>query len=160
MPDWLIALEDNPVADAMRYWRWAYPAVNTGHILGIALLFGAIVPLDLRLIGLWRTIPIESLARVLVPVAATGLGLALATGPLLFLVDPLNYAGLAVFRLKLVLIVLGAINVMMVHRSPHWRSAETANPAMVIDYSLMAAGLISLLVWLLVIVCGRLIAYL
>ena len=34
--------------------RWTYPAVNAGHLLGIALLVGAVVPMDLRLIGIWR----------------------------------------------------------------------------------------------------------
>ena len=82
--DWLQALQGSDVAGALRNSRWAYPIVNTGHIVGIALLFGAIVPLDLRLLGLWRTAPLDALARTAVPVAVFGFGLAAACGALLF----------------------------------------------------------------------------
>jgi len=53
----LTAIEQWPLAAALRSGRWSYAAVNGGHIIGIALLFGAIVPLDLRLIVLsfWIT---------------------------------------------------------------------------------------------------------
>ena len=149
----LTALEQSAVSETLRFWRWAYPLVNTGHILGIALLFGAIVPLDLRLVGVWRSIPLKSLAKVLLPVAGSGLGLALFTGPLLFSVDPFKYAGLWLFWLKLLLIVLALFNVLLVHRSVAWREGDETT------LRLQFTGLVSALLWLLVILCGRLIAY-
>ena len=70
--------------------RWGYAAVNTLHILGIALLVGSIIPFNLHVLGLWRNVPRIMLARVLVPVAATGLVLAVIAGSLLFSVGRLS----------------------------------------------------------------------
>ncbi len=156
----LTAIESSAVAEALRFWRWAYPLVNAAHILGVALLFGAILPLDLRLLGLWRSIPLYPLARVLVPVAGSGLGAALLTGPLLFSVDPFKYAGMWLFWLKLSLVALAALNVLWVHSSVAWRKATVAGGDPTAAPPLGLAGAVSALVWLLVILCGRLLAYL
>lgn len=159
MHEFLTALQATPLAEVLRLGRWVYPIVNTGHILGIALLFGAIVPLDLRLLGCWRSVPVRSLARVLVPVAATGLALACLTGPLLFLTDPIGYAGIWLFRIKLALIGAGLLNVLLVHRSRAWRTVmnETAEPDRWPELRL--AGGVSAMLWLSAILCGRFIAY-
>lgn len=157
MSDLLLILQDTPVADVLRQWRWAYPLVNAAHLVGVALLFGAITPLDLRLIGLWPTLPLAPLARVLVPVAGIGLALALLTGPLLFLTDPLRYSNLGLFQLKLVLISLAVFNVLWVHQSRAWTTGLTGQTALV--SRLRWAGLISLTLWFGVLLCGRLIAY-
>lgn len=153
MQELLTALEAAPFAEALRLWRWAYPLVNAAHILGVALLFGAIVPLDLRLLGVWRTVSARELARVLVPVAGTGLGLALLTGPMLFVVDPLHYADLPLFQVKLLLIAVGAVNLLLLHYSQAWRELRTDT------LRLRLAALVSVLVWLAVVLCGRFIAY-
>lgn len=160
LPELLTAVEQSAVAELLRFWRWAYPFTSAAHILGIALLFGAILPLDLRLLGFWRSVPIFLLARVLVPVAGTGLGLVVLTGPLLFSVDPFKYAGLAVFWLKLLLIALAVLNLSLLHRSTAWR--QVINPAgsvQPVPARLRVHAASSALVWLLVILCGRLIAY-
>ena len=80
------ALQASGLSALLRSSIWLYPLVNTGHVVGIALLFGAIVPLDLRLLGCFRRTPLEHLAGTLVPVAITGLVLALCTGSLLFVI--------------------------------------------------------------------------
>jgi len=59
----LAALEGTALAQALRVSRWGCAAVNAGHVLGVALLVGAIVPLNLRLLGLWRGVPREPLVR-------------------------------------------------------------------------------------------------
>ena len=82
------------LSQTLRASLWLYPMVNTGHVVGIALLFGAIVPLDLRLLGAWRGVPVEHLARPLVTVAACGMTLALLTGSLLFATRPEDYGAL------------------------------------------------------------------
>ena len=151
----LAAVEQSALAEALRFWRWTYPLINAGHIIGVALLFGAILPLDLRLLGLWRGVSLASLARVLVPVSGCGLGLALLTGPLLFSVDPFRYAGLPLFWLKLALIGLALVNLILLRRSAAWRSGTVQTA----PGRLRLAGLFSALLWLAVILCGRLIAY-
>jgi hypothetical protein len=157
MPDLLLTLQDTLVADVLRQWRWAYPLVNTAHLVGVALLFGAIAPLDLRLLGLWPTIPLAPLARVLVPVAGIGLALALLTGPVLFLVDPLRYGPLGLFQFKLALISLAVFHVFWVHQSRTWITGLTGQTAPA--PRLRWAGLVSLTLWFGVLLCGRLIAY-
>ncbi len=161
MEELLAALQETAVAEALRLWRWAYPLANAAHLLGVALLFGAILPLDLRLIGFWPSVAVKALARVLVPVAGAGLALAVATGPLLFSVDALRYAGLPLFQLKLLLIAAAVANVVMVHRSRAWKAAagEAAAAGAIPSPRLRLAGLVSAALWLLVMLCGRFIAY-
>ena len=88
---WSVALQATALSRVLRASLWLYPLVNTAHLVGIALLFGAIVPLDLRLAGCWKSVPLQPLARTAVPVAVAGLLLALATGALLFATRPLDY---------------------------------------------------------------------
>ena len=76
----LAGLEATAVAQTLRGARWLYAADNTAHLFGIALLVGAILPLDLRLLGCWPGVPRAQLARVLVPVAAIGLAIAVLAG--------------------------------------------------------------------------------
>lgn len=156
----LTALQNLEPVAALRASRWVYPLVNTAHITGIALLFGAILPLDLRLLGAWRAVPLAYLAQVLVPVAMTGLALAAVTGLMMFSVSATKYAAEPVFLLKLGLIAAAVANALLLRRAPDWtlaRIPEVAAPATV---RLKAAGLLSLGLWLAVILCGRLLAYL
>jgi len=146
-------LAGTDLALGLRYSRWAYAAVNTGHVLGIALLVGAILPLDLRLMGVWPGVARDGLVRVLVPVAAAGLALAVATGLLLFSVRAVDYAELGVFRLKLALIATGTVSALALHLA-HGFSLGTASRR-----RLAAAGALSLTVWLGTLVCGRMIAF-
>ena len=69
-----------PGASWLQQSATAYLFVNAAHILGLAVLLGAILPLDLRLLGLFRRFPLEVLGPFLVRCAAAGLGLALLTG--------------------------------------------------------------------------------
>ena len=70
--DVLAALKDWAPAAYLRHARWTYAALNAAHIAGIALLFGAVVPLDLRLIAWRRSISIRAMTLVLLPVAVAG----------------------------------------------------------------------------------------
>jgi hypothetical protein len=82
MEAFLIRLEALPLADRIRMEVWAFPIINTIHVIGIALLFGGIVVLDSRLLGYrGRMLEISSLARLVLPLAAVGFSLAVVTGP-------------------------------------------------------------------------------
>jgi hypothetical protein len=149
----LAALEGTGVAQALRVARWGYAAVNGAHIFGIALLVGAIVPLDLRLLGFWPGVPRAALVRVLVPVAACGLALAVAAGLLLFSVRAREYADLEVVQVKLALVALGASAALWLHARCGFR-LEGAGRA-----RLAAHAVLSLSCWLGALTCGRLIAF-
>jgi hypothetical protein len=142
-------LEGSALAQGLRFSRWSYAIVNTSHVLGIALLVGAIVPLDLRLLGLWRAVPLEALARVLFPIAAAGLVIAITAGGLLFIVRAREYAALDLFVFKLGLIGAGILHA--VSFAPGIAAASRTRQRLV--------GATSLAIWLAVLVCGRMLAF-
>ena len=152
------ALEATALSQALRASIWLYPLVNTGHVLGIALLFGAIATLDLRLLGCWKGVPAEHLVRCLVPVAVTGLLLAVATGSLLFATRPLDYVGDGLFGLKMGLLCAAVLNALALRRSLQWRPGPGAHGAG-LPLAWRLAGGASMLLWLGVIAAGRLIGY-
>jgi hypothetical protein len=74
-------LEGSALGHAMRgAGVWTYGLVNLAHILGVASLFGAVLVLDLRLLGVWRRVPLASIAGPTVAVAAGGFLVAAASG--------------------------------------------------------------------------------
>jgi hypothetical protein len=151
LADLFAALEATQIASHLRVSRWTYPLVNAGHVLGIALLIGAVAPLDLRLIGLWRHIPLASVAAVVRPVAATGLVLALATGALLFATGATEYAAMQLFWFKLALVAAALVNVAF-HGGPGILTAPPLQQRL--------AGAASLGLWIGVLLCGRMLGYL
>lgn len=151
MHDLLAAIEASGLAAHLRASRWTYPLVNAAHVMGLALLFGSIAPLDLRLLGLWRNVPIGPLRAVLRPVSATGAALAVITGALLFAVNAREYAGLGLFQAKMALVALGLANAALL-AGPR---LDTLSPA-----ALRLAGGASLAIWIAAILCGRIIGYL
>lgn len=78
-------LEGTAAGEAVRITPYLYPMLESLHIIGIALLFGSIVPLDLRLLGVGRgVLPVTTVARHLLPLSFLGFALAAATGSALF----------------------------------------------------------------------------
>lgn len=150
-------LQNLPWVAALRGSRWVYPLVNTGHIVGIALLFGAIVPLDLRMLGLWRSIQLRTLSTVLVPVSLTGIVLSIVMGSLLFAVRAEKYAALGVFQLKLLFVLGAVVNALLLHASAVWAEKQDSTGAM--PLRLKVAAILSVVFWTAAIVCGRMIGY-
>jgi hypothetical protein len=106
LDDILAFVAQSPVAQSLKSSRFVYPLVNAAHILGLATLFGSILCLDLRLLGAFRSVPAQPLARYLPRVAAFGLGVAIVTGALLFTVEPQDYAANPAFLTKAALVGL------------------------------------------------------
>ena len=120
------AVQASDLAVWLKASRWTYPAVNAGHVLGIALLVGAVVPMDLRLIGIWRgEVPIRTTLALLRPVAAFGAGVAVLTGVLLFAVQATDYVKLPLFFAKMALVAAGLAPCAhdAAAREPHPRAA-------------------------------------
>ena len=151
MQDFAAAVEASAVATFLRQSRWTYPAVNAAHLLGIALLVGSIVPMDLRLIGVWRPdVRLDAVLRLLRPVAAFGAALAVLTGLLLFSVQARDYVTMRLFAVKLALVAIGLAHALA------WGDAiGRASPA-----RQRGAGALSLVLWVSVLVCGRMLGYL
>jgi hypothetical protein len=153
------ALQDTDVATALRHSFWVYPLVNAAHIVGLALLFGAIVPLDLRLLGIWRAVPLAAMSRILLPVAIAGLMLAVSTGALLFSVRATEYILMPLFWLKFSLIAGAIANALLLRLSLAWAVLEHSDLSGTTP-RLQLAGALSIGLWLAVIIAGRIIGYL
>ena len=153
MEAFFAALEATPPAQYLRVSRWGYAAVSGAHILGIALLVGAILPLNLRLLRLWPSIPRANLLRVLLPIAATGLALAVLTGSLLFSVRALDYAAVGYLQAKVVLVLVALLSALMIHLG-YGLTLERASQTRVRFHAVLSLGC-----WLGALACGRLIAF-
>ena len=153
MEDLLASLEASSLPQALRFSRWAYAAVNTAHIACIAVLFGSVVALDLRLMGFWRSIDRGPFVTALSTIAATGLCAAIFTGAFLSSTRATEYAVLPVFRVKIGLILIGVLHAVWLHHK-FGRALERADAQ-----HARTAGIISLLIWLAALICGRMIAF-
>jgi hypothetical protein len=153
MEAFFAALEATAPAQYLRTSRWGYAVVSGAHILGIALLVGSILPLNLRLLGLWPSIPRANLLRVLVPIAATGLALAVLTGTLLFSVRAQEYAAVGYLQAKLVLVLAGLLSALAIHRA-YGLTLEGTSKRRLSFHALFSLGC-----WLGALACGRLIAF-
>lgn len=152
MSDWLHALEGMPLAAALAESVWAYPLVNAAHILGIALLIGAIVPLDLRLLGFWAHTPAAALGVVLRPMAAAGLVIAATTGGAMFLTRASEYPTSELFLAKMALVALGSVNAVLADRYSVAELVRRPAQARVV-------ATLSLACWLAALFLGRLVGY-
>ena len=150
---WLDAAGIGPWA---RGSAWAYPFVNSLHLLGLVILVGGIGVVDLRLAGLWRSLPAAALSRALTPVALCGLALLVLSGSALFAADGTALARSATFHRKLVLIALALANALL-FRLVWQRRVEAGGEVPPLIGRASAAA--SLALWLGVGTLGRLIAY-
>lgn len=146
----LAVLEAGPIGTMARETAWLYPTANLVHLLGLVLLIGSIGVVDLRLIGLFRSLPLPALSRALTPFAICGLLFLAASGTLLFAADATALAKSSRFQLKLVLIAIALCNALLFRFA--WQGEE---PRLLLR--LLAAASITL--WLLIAALGRLIAY-
>ena len=160
MRDVLVWIEATGLGHFMREsGPWTYAIVNLSHILGVATFFGSILVLDLRLLGLWRRVPLAPLATAIVPVATIGFAVAAATGYALLATKATDYLGNPFVDIKFPAIALGLVNVLILNLSRAWRAraARALSPAE--DRQLAVMGGVSLACWLTAVSAGRMIGY-
>lgn len=129
---------------------WAYPALEVVHIVGIALLLGNLVLLELRVLGMAPAPPLQALARAALALVLSGFGLAALTGLLMFASQPLDLLANRVFTLKMGLVMAAGGNAAWFHARGSLQRG---------DGIAKAQALLSLGLWLAVVACGRFIAY-
>lgn len=156
MTDALAWLAATPVAAALKASGTLYLVVNAAHILAIGLIVGAILPLDLRLIGVIRAVPLAAIGPLLSRTAALGVVLAVLTGLCLFSVRPQEYAGNPAFLAKVGLAALGIVNAAVLHLRGDWRAALATGAVTPV---LRLQALLSLAIWLGAVLAGRWIAF-
>jgi uncharacterized membrane-anchored protein len=153
------ALESLPLAVAMRHDLWLYPIIEIAHIAGFVVLVGSIVVLDLRLLGLSRALPVRSLTRHVLPWTFAALVLIVPTGLLMFIAHASDLITNRAFQLKLLLILLAAVNAGVFHTTVYRSVAQWDQDAGPPSAAKVHAAA-SLVLWFSVLACGRLLAYL
>lgn len=129
---------------------WLYPALEAAHIVGIALLLGSLVLLELRVWGLGVALPVAPLARLGLSVSLAGFCLAGGTGLMMFVSQAGELLANRVFVAKMVLLMFAGLNAAGFHARG---SLEK------LDRTARLQTLVSLGLWVVVIICGRWIAY-
>ena len=137
--------------ESLRSHAYAYPALEVVHIVGIALLLGNLIALELRVCGFASALPVQGLARLSLGLAGTGFSLAALSGSLMFASQPEELLANRAFTLKMLLLALAACNAAWFHGRNSMAKLDTLAKVQM---------LLSTLIWLAVIACGRWIAYL
>ena len=161
LDDWMslaAAVEGNVLATWLRSSAWGYPAVETLHISGLALLFGAAVAFDLRLLGMAALLPVDGVARFLLPLARIGFGLAVLSGLVLFMMQAQTFAVMPLFFIKMATVAIAVSNTMIFHRGI-FTSVSRWSHASRTPRRARIAAVVSLVCWTLALVCGRFLAY-
>ncbi len=155
---WLQWLGQSAPAVWLRESSWLYPAVETLHILGFTVLVGASAMFDLRLLGVSPHLRVTDMAGHLLRWSRMSVLVVVPSGLLLFMTQPAEMAGSPVFRLKLALLALAALNALTFHRWT-FKTVAAWDHTVRTPKLARAAALSSLVLWTGVITCGRLLAY-
>jgi hypothetical protein len=143
----------------MREWLWLYPAVEIVHIVGFSILVGSVVMFDLRVLGLSKQVSVRALSRHMLPWSLGALFLIVPTGLMMFSAHAEDFLGNRAFQLKMALLFTAGMNAAMFRTGPYqtvksWDTNATA-PALA-----RLSVALSIALWVGVISCGRLLAYL
>ncbi|MFO1184103.1 MAG: hypothetical protein U1E56_04885 [Bauldia sp.] len=148
-------LAQTDFAAAIRESEVAFPALESLHLIGVALFFGSILMLDLRLLGVAAALPVQPMSRLFLPLTWTGFALQVGSGVPLFIAYADQYSRTISFPLKIALIGLGGINMLVFQRAERRRRANRLGRGI---HTPVAATL-SIGVWLAAIVAGRWAGY-
>jgi hypothetical protein len=152
------AIQDLPVAITIGEGP-LFGVFEAVHMVGVAVLFGSLFMVDLRLLGLAaRRYGVRAMTRELTPWTWAGFGIAAATGLLMAITNLTEYTANGAFRLKMLLLVLALANMLAFHAGAG-RTSGIWGEGGVIPLTARIAGGVSLGVWIGVIVAGRWIAF-
>lgn len=147
-------LQSLPIADAIRRSPWVFPAIEVLHLTGIALLFGTVFVVDLTLLGLLRSPTLKAAAPSILAATKTGIVLAVISGGLLFISDPLEFWNNPAFRLKVAAFAFAIINALLFQGFLVDRDRAVSRQLL----SKVSVGM-SLVLWSATLILGRAIAY-
>ena len=139
---------------------WTYAIVNLTHILAVSTLFGSVLVLDLRLLGVWsRRVHIADLAAAVMPAAMTGFVVASCTGAAMLATKATAYVDNPFLLIKFPAIAVGCINAAALSTRPAWHELGVRALTPRERRQLAVFGGISLTAWLTAVTCGRMIGY-
>jgi hypothetical protein len=152
-------LGDSSWSTGLHESRYAYDLIESVHVWTLCLFFGLAVMFDLRLLG-WtmRNVPVSEVSRRLLPWTVVGFVIMVMSGTLLFLAIPLRSYQNIFFRAKMLMLTLAGLNVWIFH-SGVYRRVATWDVASVPPRAARVAGALSLVLWVCIVLSGRMIAY-
>ena len=153
------SIEALPAAVAIAESDWIFPTLETVHVLAIALVFGSIALLDLRLLGVAsRNHGVLHIAREMLPWTWGAFSLAIITGGLMFISNAVMYYNNWPFLVKMVLLLLAGANMAVFHLT-EFRSVKLWNLQLPPPIGARLAAMLSLTFWVLIVACGRWIGF-
>jgi hypothetical protein len=135
---------------------WVWPACETIHFVGLCLLLGVVMTLNLRMLGVGKTLLSFEAVYQLLPLGMMGFAMNLVTGMMFFVATPEQYTGF-LFFLKMMLIVAGALNLLYFML---WKAPSKIGPG---DSAPVATKLIAvsaIAIWITVVFCGHMLPWL
>ena len=156
--EFLAGIESNWLGTLIRDIAWMFPALEVVHFMGLCVLFGSLMVIDLRLLGIAKFIPYRP-AMAFIPIAIAAFSVNMLSGIGFFCADPFRYYPNIAFRWKIFFIILAGLNALYFNFVEHKKLrllAEGADTDLTVKF---VAGL-SLILWVCVIVMGRMIPYL
>ena len=152
-------VEQLAIAKAMREWLWLYPSVEIVHIVGFTILVGSVAMFDLRVLGLSKGISIRALSRHLLPWSVGALFLIVPSGLLMFSAHASDFLTNRAFQLKMALLLSAGMNAAYFRMGPY-QSVKAWDVDLPAPFAAKLSVALSLALWIGVISCGRLLAYL
>ena len=154
----LAFLESSGPAEAIRTSAYLFPIIESFHVLALTMVFGTIIMIDLRLLGIASARrPFTKIAADILKWTWAAFALAVITGSLLFISNAAVYYHNLYFRMKMVLLVLAGLNMLIFELTAgrsvrHWDKDRVPTAGRV-------AAVVSIMIWISVVVCGRWIGF-
>lgn len=152
-------VEATTLAVAIAESSWVFPILETVHVIGISMMLGTIVIVDLRLLNVasrWRGV--QRMSQEILPYTWVGFAGAVITGTLMFISRATTYYENTPFRFKMLMLALAGANMLAFH---FWssRTVEQWGDASRTPRAAKVAGALSLTLWVCVVLLGRWIAF-
>jgi hypothetical protein len=152
-------LEGTALATGIAESAWAFPTIESIHVVAITLVVGSIAVADLRLLGLaWKSRPVTAVLRDVLPMTWIAFVVALICGSLLFVSQATKYVDNSAFQIKMLLMLLAGVN-MLAFELITFRSVSTWDSNVPVPLAGRLAGAVSLACWLGILVLGRQIGW-
>jgi len=138
---------------------WAFPTIESVHVIAIVTVVGTVAVVDLRLLGLTaRDYPVTVISRDTLTWTWGAFVLAAITGLLLFASKATNYMANPYFLAKMAMLILVGLNMTVFHLIT-WRTIKEWDTSAITPTGAKIAGALSLFFWVLVIFFGRTIGF-
>lgn len=139
--------------------RWIFPGFEIFHFVGMAMLIGFAMTLDLRMLGVARNMSLGPLHRLL-GFGLTGFGITVFTGIGFVVAAPSQYLPNGVFWFKMLFLALAGINIGAFYATGIYQTVETLGPGEDAPMPAKVVGAVSLFLWAGVLFWGRMLAFL